>query len=158
MLALLESQRARAIRKVEIGSRTREESEKVQFLRHAEKEVAKADQLFRRSLEEKEISASLRSRMDRWKLRLLDSPLKANLVEHDIRRSRLQAKEEERRKRSASAKSDLDRKLTSIVMGDSLDNSPLEMTRLRRAKRELLFQAKYLRAMRDVERSALLCI
>ena len=156
MLALLESQRSRAIRKLDIGSRTREESERVHVLRSAQKEVTKADQLFQRYFEEKEIVASCKSRRHRWATKLSTSPLKENLVEEDIRRTKVHALTSQRRKRSESAQSDINKRVTSLVMEDSINNSPLEMRELRRAKRELLFQAKYLRAMKDVEKSTLL--
>lgn len=151
--ALTEIQRSRALWKLEIRARNREESLSVRAYRAAQRDAVKADQATLKYFEDREILESQMNRHARWSKRLEISPLHIDLVSDDQRRKRLYSRKEEIRKRAVSAMDHMNRGVNATVLEDSVVHSPLDMVELRKAKRHLLEQVRHLRAMKDVERT-----
>lgn len=141
----------RSLSRVESYARNRTDSILVEIQRRIRKECTRDESLTRLSRERHELMDSRISCRERWRRKLALSPLSTDLVrDYDEQRKAL-AKRAGQRERSVSAECDLRRRIHEAVLHDTSREREMYLRQLRQEKRLLLFQAKQLRARRDVE-------
>lgn len=133
--------RERSLRKLEIASRTRHESEKLHAYRVAQRKAVYADSLTLKYFEDKEVSESILTRRKRWEQRLAFSPLSG---------------------RELSARGVVSPVCNSVTLSELSDMKDLysllqsrmlhgvDLSKLRRLMRDLKVHDKQLRGMMDV--------
>ena len=130
------------MRRIEIASRTRHESEKIREYRDAQRNAVRTDQLTVKYFEDQEILSSHLSRRRRWEQRLGSSPLAQDQVSacrHVVDVNSID-------------KTDIGEEMHAALLNEMIFENPGDLHQLRLMKRELAFHCRQLKAMKDVDR------
>lgn len=147
------SPRQRALRRIQSASRNESESIQIRAFLKAQLESVRANLIANKYFDARELVESRNTRMKRWQVKLSSSPLGTDQVSEEDHRARIVALREAKRRRAASNETELDRRMHSAVLHASSMSAPEDTSFLRKAKRDLIYASKQLRAMKDVAKS-----